>query len=238
MDSSAFISNTLDPDNGWMEMKPEYHQMLTRFHPLNETSQVVEKINSSAATGKVANSMSACSLEEGGSCTKFTKRGMGRGRGRRKAIPEDDTFIHSQMEKYLGSDYIQSCMLKRLKNETDHTYLKRQTESPKSSQREIDNEDEAISMNFCSRLRESFESVKCIDSDEVKKGQEQESSDYFHGFLSLEHYLEDLKIAKERDSNRNLKTLNYTDDDGNLDQVESYVFLSEKSTIIQDIDSD
>ena len=60
MDSSAFISNTLDPDDGWMEMKPEYHQMLTRFHPLNETSQVVEKINSSAATGKVANIMSPC----------------------------------------------------------------------------------------------------------------------------------------------------------------------------------
>ena len=234
MDSSAFISNSINND-GWMEMKPEYHQMLTRFHPLNETSQVVKKINSSAATGKVANSMSACSLDEGGSCTKFTERRMGRGRGRRKVIPEDDTFIHSQMEKYLGSDYIQACMLKRLKNETDHTYLKRQTESPKRCQREIDNEDEAISMNFCSRLRESFES---FDSDEVKKGQEQESSDYFHGFLSLEHYLEDLKIAKERDRNRNLKTLTYTDDDENLDQVESYVFLSEKSTIIQDIDSE
>ena len=161
----------------------------------------LKKINSSAATGKVANSMSACSLEEGGSCTKFTERGMGRGRGRRKAIPEDDTFIHSQMEKYLGSDYIQSCMLKRLKNETDHTYLKRQTESPKSSQREIDNEDEAISMNVSSCLSESFESVKCIVCDEVKKGQE--SSEYFHGFLSLEHYLKDLKIAKERGSNRN-----------------------------------
>ena len=218
MDSSVVV----DPDDGWMEMKPEYLQMLTKFHPLNETSQVVEKISSSAATGKVANSMSACSVEEGGSCTKFTKRGMGRGRGRRKAIPEDDTFIHSQMEKYLGSDYIQACMLTRLKNVTDHTYLKRQTESPKRCQREIDSEDE----------------VKCIDSDEVKKGQEQESSDYFHGFLSLEHYLKDLKIAKERGSNRNLKTLNYTDDDENLDQVESYVFLSEKSTIIQDIDSD
>ena len=180
----------LDPDIGCMETKPEY---LHRFHPLNETfHQVVEKRSSSSATDKVANSMSTNSLgygEEGGGCTKSTKRKMGRGRGRRRAIPEDDTY--------------------------------RQTESSKSGQREIDYEDEE-------RAR--------VNNYEVKEGQE--SSEYFHGFLSLEHYLKDLKIAKERESNRNMGTLNYKDDTENLDRVESYVFLSEKSTIIQDVDSD
>ena len=182
----------LDPDIGCMETKPEY---LHRFNPLNKTfHQVVEKRSSSSATDKVANSMSTNSLgygEEGGSCTKSTKRKMGRGRGRRRAIPEDDTY--------------------------------RQTESSKSGKREIDYEDEE-------RAR--------VNNYEVKEGQE--SSEYFHGFLSLEHYLKDLKIAKERESNRNMGTLNYKDDDENenLDHIESYVFLSEKSTIIQDIDSD
>ena len=107
------IMKKLDADDlGWIEMEPEHLDMLTRFHPLNETSQVVEieKRSSSSATDKVANSVSACSLE-GGICTKFTKQGMGRGRGRRKTIiPEDDTFITRQLEKYLGIDYIQPNM--------------------------------------------------------------------------------------------------------------------------------
>ena len=105
------IKKKLEPnDHGWIEMEPEHLDMLTRFHPLNETSQVVEKRSSSSATDKVANSLSACSLE-GGICTKFTKQGMGRGRGRRKTIiPEDDTFITRQLEKYLGIDYIQPNM--------------------------------------------------------------------------------------------------------------------------------
>ena len=182
--------------------------------------------------------MSACKYkEEGRSSTKSTKRGMGRGRGTRKAIPDDDTYIHSQMEKYLGSGYIQGSMLKQLKNEEDHTYLTRRTESFKRSQRDIDNEDdEEGSENFCTSLRETYESMMCIDSDKVKKGEQ--SSQYFHGFLSLEHYLKDLRIAKKRESNRNLGILNSKDYDENLDQVESYVFLSKKSTIIQDIDSD
>ena len=94
-----------------VEMDPEDLDMLTRFHPLNETSRlarVIDKRSSFPATDKVATSMSASSLghgEEGGSCTKSTKRGMGRGRGRSKAsIHEDDTFIARQIEEYLGSD--------------------------------------------------------------------------------------------------------------------------------------
>jgi len=104
----------LDPDNFEamdVEMDPEDLDMLTRFHPLNETSRlarVVDKRSSFPATDKAAKSMSASSLgcgEEGGSCTKSTKRGVGRGRGRSKAsIHEDDTFIARQIEEYLGSD--------------------------------------------------------------------------------------------------------------------------------------
>ena len=110
--SCESIQKKLNPnDFGWMEMTPEHLDMLTRFHPLNETSHVVEKRSSSSVIDKVTNSMSACSLgygaEEGGICTKLTKRGMGRGRGRRKNIPEDDTFITRQMLKYLGNDYVQ-----------------------------------------------------------------------------------------------------------------------------------
>ena len=108
------IGKELDPDNFGamdMEMDPEDLDMLTRFHPLNETSRfarVVERKGSFPATDKVANSMSASSLgrgEEGGSCTKSTKRGMGRGRGKSKtSIHEDDTFISRQIEQFLGSD--------------------------------------------------------------------------------------------------------------------------------------
>ena len=108
------IGKELDPDNFGamdMEMDPEDLDMLTRFHPLNERSRfarVVERKGSFPATDKSANSISASSLgrgEEGGSCTKSTKRGMGRGRGKSKtSIHEDDTFIARQIEQFLGSD--------------------------------------------------------------------------------------------------------------------------------------
>ena len=104
LDTDTFVATDV-------EMDPEDLDMLTRFHPLNETSRlvrVVDKRSSFPATDKAAKSMSASSLgcgEEGGSCTKSTKRGMGRGRGRSKAsIHEDDTFIARQIEEYLGSD--------------------------------------------------------------------------------------------------------------------------------------
>ena len=104
LDTDTFVATDV-------EMDPEDLDMLTRFHPLNETSRLVrvfDKRSSFPATDKAAKSMSASSLgcgEEGGSCTKSTKRGMGRGRGRSKAsIHEDDTFIARQIEEYLGSD--------------------------------------------------------------------------------------------------------------------------------------
>ena len=100
-------------DHGWIEMEPEHLDMLTRFHPLNETSQVVEKRSSSSAINKFANSKQIAygegDGEEGGTCTNVViKRGMGRGKVRNKTVPED--FITKQMEKYLGRDYIQTNM--------------------------------------------------------------------------------------------------------------------------------
>ena len=92
------------------EMDLKELNMWTRFHPLNETSRlvpVVKRKGNFQATDKDANSMSAISLgygEEGGSCTKSTKRGVGRGWGR-SSIHEDDTFIARQIEEYLGSDW-------------------------------------------------------------------------------------------------------------------------------------
>ena len=112
--SSESIKKKLDSDDfGWIELEPEHLDMLTRFHPLNETSKVVEKRSSSSAINKISNSMSVCSLaygneEEGGICTEMIKRGMGRGKVKNKTAPED--FITKQMEKYLGRDYIQPNM--------------------------------------------------------------------------------------------------------------------------------
>ena len=53
--SSESIKKKLDSDDfGWIELEPEHLDMLTRFHPLNETSQVVEKRSSSSAINKFA----------------------------------------------------------------------------------------------------------------------------------------------------------------------------------------
>ena len=71
MRGESIIKKHLDPnDLGVMdiEMESEDLNMLTRFHPLNETSrlaQMVEKRGSFPATDKDANSISASSLGHG-----------------------------------------------------------------------------------------------------------------------------------------------------------------------------